>query len=812
MSRSTPQDRPFRPLHLSPVPRPSECRAGRPARLTTFVGRHAEVGTVCELLASGFGHEKTAIGSTAPDLPVRLLTLTGPGGVGKTRLAEAAAAKLAVTFPDGVVWVDLAAAARPEAVALTISRALGLREEGSRPSSESVRIAIGERSLLLVLDNFEHLLDAAPLVVDLLSSCPRLVTLVTSRARLHVSGEYELVVLPLPLPDAEATFEEASMTPAVQLFVDRAGAAATGSWLAPESAPVIGAICRRLDGLPLAIELAAARARAVAPRELLAGLDRRLLILTDGPRDAPARLRTMRDAIAWSYGLLTSDEQALFRRLSVFNDGFTLAAAETTRKIWPDAIEEDLLQPATVDLVAALVEKSLLTLRQDAVGGTRYAMLETIREFGLEKLATAGERDAALRSHAMWALALAEQVEPALYGGRGLLPALDLLNAERPNLNAALAWLGEAGEHEMALRLVAALFRFWFIRGYLDEGRQSLERAIAAATAPTSLRAKALTGLAMLAWNQGDGARARTALSEALIALDEVDDPAGLAFARLTEGYLALSQGDFALAAKRAEESKELFATASQPWNDGYADFCLARAALGQGDLPRAGAILEKLMDVASEQGDPYNLATTQFTLGMVKHAQGDLPQALRLHAGALHAYQELRELWNVAMCLEAVAAAACGLGEPAMAAQLLGAAESLRSRIGAPILAPERASYDAVVALSRGSLGEPAFSIARAAGAAATLDEIVTVVETLDARAVAPSLPGAAGPAPFGLSPREIEVLRLMALGRTDDETAEVLSISRRTVHTHVASILNKLTAENRTAAVATAVRLRIV
>lgn len=795
----TPSDRPLGAMHLLPSPRLDKTPGNPLAALTSLVGRDGEIAAARELLSNSATDDDELGASAAPNPPIRLLTLTGPGGVGKTRLAVAVVNILAAENRDGVSWVDLAAVESPAGVATAISRSLGLREEGSRAPVERIRESIGGRPLLLVLDNFEHVLEAAPLVVDLLRSCPRLRTLVTSRERLHVTGEHEQSVSPLPLPAVGAPADVALATPAVQLFVDRARAVAPHFLPTADSASVVAEICRRLDGLPLAIELAAARSNVLPPADLLARLDQRLLVLTGGARDAPCRLRTMRDAIAWSYDLLSHDEQRLYRALAVFVAGFTLEAAEAVG--------------GSLDLVTALVEKSLLVVHEQTAGETRYAMLETIREFGLERLAAGGELENARQSNAALILALAERLEPELYGGRFQIHCLNRLDQERSNLNAALAWFGTAGQHELALRLAAALFRFWFVRGHLHEGRSWLERTLTnAATASASLRAKGLTGLAMLAWTQGDGVRAAAALDAAFAELDREDDLPGLAFARLTEGYLALSQGDFALAAERAVESKALYERAGKPWEQFSAEFCLARATIGQCDLQRADAILKVLHENAAAMGDAYSLAAVEDTLGMVRQVQGDLPRALLLHASALRAYRELQELWNTARCLEAVATVACGMGETAAAARLLGHSDSLRSRIGAPILAPEQTAYEATVTASRAAMGVAAFDEAWAAGATATLDEAMSIVEALVGAASEPPRRDSDDKTPFGLSVRELDVLRLMARGLTDQETAAALSVSRRTVHTHVSSILNKLAVQNRTAAVATAVRLGLV
>jgi predicted ATPase len=486
---------------------------------------------------------------------VRLLTLTGPGGVGKTRLGLHVAAGLVDHFADGVTFVALAPLADAAVVVPAVAQALGVRDEGGGSLLERLKAHLRPRQGFLVLDNFEHVLAAGPLVSELLEASAGLKVLVTSRAALHVRGEHELAVPPLTLPDPERHRSAKAVLryPSAALFVERAAAIRPDLALTDETAPAVAEICGRLDGLPLAIELAAARIRLLTPQAMLLRLDRRLPLLTGGPRDLPARQRTLRDAIGWSHDLLRADERRLFRRLAAFAGGWTLAAAAA---VAGDQAESVLAPPSPpvlpptpdleiLDALASLVDKSLVRPDEPADGESRFFMLATIREYATEQLEANGEGQAIRRRHAAYYLALAEAAEPEFTGPKqGTW--LARLDREHANLRAALHWLRQDGDGEwQGLRLSAALWRFWWLRSHFAEGRAHLRTflALAGTAAPAALRAKALHALGELAFRQGDRLEAHGPLEAGLALCEQAGDRQGTALALTSLGRLALDDG-----------------------------------------------------------------------------------------------------------------------------------------------------------------------------------------------------------------------------------------------------------------------------
>jgi len=774
----------------------------------------------------GRAAERRAVADDLRRDDARLLTITGPGGVGKTRLALAVAADLAAAFPDGVWFVDLAPLREPALVPSVIARALGVWESGEQPVLDRLVVSLRERRALLVLDNFEQVLPAATDLAALLAACPALTLLVTSREPLRLRWERTRPLAPLALPDPArlADLDDLAATPAVALFVGRARAVRPDFALTMDNAAAVAAICARLDGLPLALELAASRSSLLSPHALLARLDPRLPLLRWAAPDLPARQRTLRATIDWSYDLLSLAQQTLFRSLSVFAGGWSFdAAGAVAMADAPNALD-------ALDGVGALVDKGLVATMEDADGAPRFRMLETIRDDAAERLEASGEADSVRRRHADWYLALAERARPH-WSGPEQRAWLARLEGESANLRAALRWSVEHGAAETEARLCAALWQFW-IRGHLGEGQRWMEGALTrAAAVPPAIRARLYNGAASVALPRGDYERAEALYSEALALRRSFGDAAGVAYALNNLGMAATERGDLTRAVALLDESVSCFRALGNAHGLAFALDNLGRVLAYQGRDAPATALLEESLALWRSMGNAQGVAETLSGLGPIATRRGDHARAVALHQEGLTLLRELgNERRLMASHIEGLAAVAAARGRTGHAARLGGMAAELRERVGAPLAPVDRDAYDRTVAAARERLGAERFTAAwergravppQAVGATArTIGEEVlrAPADTRAARPVAdvPGLRKESSPLSSArgslLSARECEVLRLLAEGRSNKAIAAALFITERTAKFHVTSLFRKLGADNRTQAVALAHRRNLL
>jgi predicted ATPase/transcriptional regulator with XRE-family HTH domain len=654
---------------------------------------------------------------------VRLLTLTGTGGVGKTRLALEAARDAGELFPDGVAFVALAPLNNVEFVVSSVVRSFGLREAVGQSPRDALRAYLRAKRLLLTLDNFEHLLDAAPEVSWLIETCPNLTVLVTSRAPLRIGGEQEYPVPPLELPVStrHPSVEEVLGSPSGRLFVERARAVSPTFSLTEANAAAVASICWRLAGLPLALELAAARVRFLSPAILLARLDRALS--TSWSRNVADRQRTMRATLDWSQDLLNQPEQELFRRLAVFVGGFTLEAAEAVGHRGGAAVEDVL------GLLGALVEQSLVTAESGEEGAEepRYGMLEPVRQYALEKLEECGEARVASRSHTDLFLDLAEQAYPELRGPHQA-EWLDRLEREHGNLRAAMGWALSAGEPETATRLGWALWVFWWLRGYQREGRRWME-VLLEYDVPANLRAIALAVVGTMDYTQGDYESSEGHLQKSLELAKRAGDKVRAAHAVYILGLLAVQSQEVEAARPRLEEALSLYLEIGDDQMVSSVRSHLGVVLLIQGDLDRATAMMEEGLALARKLGDRLGINNALYLLAQVAQAEGDHGIAARRFEEGVRLSEEIGDRANVGYFLEGLAVVAGVQGEVERSARLFGAAEELLQAVEAPVYdyyEPNRSLYQHIKAAVRSQLGEEDFEEAQAEGRAMGLERAV--------------------------------------------------------------------------------------
>ena len=800
-------------------------RHNLPIARTSFIGRERETLEVKRLLAM-----------------TRLLTLTGAGGCGKTRLALEVAGDLVGAYPEGAWLVDLAPLSEAELVPQAVAHAVGVREQPGSSLVETLEDALRSRKVLLVVDNCEHLVEAVVGPVDaLLASCPGLRVLATSRIPLGVYGEHEYTVPPLCVPDPKRLpgLQTLSHYEAVRLFIDRASAAKAEFALTNENASAIAEICARLDGLPLAIELAAARVKLLPPKAMLGRLANRLMLLTGGARNLPERQRTLRGTIEWSHTLLEEGEKTLFARMAVFSGGRTLEAIEAVC----DA-EGDLPVDA-FEGVSSLLDNSLLRQEEGPEEEPRFVMLETIHEYARERLKQSGEADQIGRAHAQHFLALVEEAEPELVGA-DQVSWMDRLEAEHDNLRAALSRSLEAGDSASALRIGGALWRFWNVRGHFSEGRRWLTAGLSGeGAAPASLRARASLGLGYLELSQGDYPQAVEDLEASHALYREIGDRRGEAYALCFLGWIALDRNEFDRAEELLEEGLALSRAAGTARDVSVSLNALAMLKVYRGDHERATAMQEECLSLAREAGDvqiiavlTYNLGFTAAMTGEYERAEAFVREAQKLFrevgdrgmaplasnrlgflalsqdnpdraeelcVEAIRDLQEQAQIPGIDFALEILGGVAASRGGIRRAARLWGAVAGYRDATGAPWIPEERAMIESHIEAARIRLEESIWCEGWEKGRSMTLDQAVAYALLEEEEQDAPTLVAVPEQQLLDdepterLTAREREVALLVARGLTNRRIAQELSISERTVENHIGKIFKKLVFSSR-------------
>jgi len=692
-----PPDDTSAPTQVAPLPIP----------LTSLIGRARELAEIEPLLASA-----------------RLLTLTGAGGSGKTRLALAVAEQVAPRY-DSVAWIELAPLSDPALLTQHVATALGVSEAPGGTLVQSLVNELRDRATLLLLDNCEHLLDAtADLADTLLRGCPRLTILATSRQALGVTAEAAWLVPLLAVPSADATLDQLAECDAVRLFVDRARAASTGFVLDAKNAHAVVAICRRLEGLPLAIELAAARVRVLHPQQIGERLDDAFRLLTSGTRAALPRHRTLRGVIEWSHALLTPEEQRLFARLAVFADGFTLDQAERVCALDGTA-EEDVL-----DLVAGLVDKSLVLVDTGA-GEARYRLLETVRQYARERLVANGEEDIVRQRHTLYFLDVAENAYPRLIGGAQDLPLLARLELEDGNLRAAAEWCAEDDARAgYAMRFGSALYWLWYVRGHFSEGRQRLEHALAAnVEVPRLVRARALSALGSVMLWQGDFVPGIRASEQAVAMLREEDDRFSLTNALMHLGAALDLSGEHTRAEPILQESVEHCRVMGSSVLTCICLYWRGLSAQTRGDMTLARESFEEAVAIGRELCNSAGIAHPLYRLGWLECDAGNLAAAHGNFRESLPLLLEVNDRWGLAHVLDGLAFVSLGAGQPENAVGLLAASNMTRAQMGVSLPPEWRANHERLLAQCLELLGPAAMEAADALGRRTSIERIAANV-----------------------------------------------------------------------------------
>jgi predicted ATPase/DNA-binding CsgD family transcriptional regulator len=788
-------------------------RTNIPAQLTSFVGREREIAELQQLLED-----------------VRLLTLVGAGGIGKTRLALRLAAELAPRIKDGVWLVELAALQDPNLVPQTVAATLDVRERPDEPVQVSLNEALHNQEVLLVLDNCEHLTTAcAELVESLLRACARLRIVATGRQPLGLAGETTWRVPSLAVPDIQSNpgADEVAASEAVRLFLDRTRSILPGFTLTDRNAATVALICQHLDGIPLALELAAARVSALGVQQILARLDDRFRLLGGGTARGDPRHRTLRATVEWSHDLLVEGEKVLFRRLSVFAGGWTLEAAESV------CAGADLPADDVFDRLARLVHQSLVLVEgQETVA--RYGLLETLRQYAAEQLESIAEAAPVRDRHLDWYLALAERADVQLTG-----PAqstwLEVLEREHDNIRAALRWCLESGSTDRGLTLATACGYFWQIRGhrYRSEGRHWLNEALAntASTSNPAARAGALYWAGTFAAEQFDFVSATTLLEECLQLWQALDNRRGLAEALLGLGLVARDAGDFVRAEELLSrsldlsrqlddrlktaralrhlgsvavlldeasgalellgESLTLLQALGESHLEGHLHDQLGQAERARGALDSAAAAHQRAMALLERAGCAEGVNTSRYLQARLAQARGERAQALAMAAHSLQGYREVGNRRDVPSCLDLVAELVVD-ATPRRSVHLFAVSEAMRESMGVLLPPVDRASHAAGVAAAQTALGGAAFDTAWAVGRASPPDEGIGLAIACAEPAAGPG--GVVSVSSVQLTPRELEVAALVGRGHSNKEIAASLVVSLRTAEAHVTNVLNKL------------------